>query len=32
MVYEFVAGKGYPVVEVTLWETETSHASYTRSG
>jgi 6-pyruvoyltetrahydropterin/6-carboxytetrahydropterin synthase len=28
MIYEFVAGKGYPVTGVTLWETETSHASY----
>ncbi len=28
MIYEFVADKGYPVTEVTLWETETSHASY----
>lgn len=28
MIYEFVAGKGYPVTGVTLWETETSFASY----
>ena len=28
MIFEFVADKGYPVTEVTLWETETSHASY----
>jgi 6-pyruvoyltetrahydropterin/6-carboxytetrahydropterin synthase len=28
MIYEFVADKGYPVTGVTLWETETSHASY----
>ena len=28
LIYEFVAGKGYPVTGVTLWETETSHASY----
>ena len=28
MIYEFVADKGYPVTGVTLWETETSFASY----
>ena len=28
MIYEFVADKGYPVTRVTLWETETSYASY----
>ena len=28
MIFEFVADKGYPVTGVTLWETETSHASY----
>ena len=28
MIYEFVAGKGYPVTGVALWETETSFASY----
>ena len=28
LIYEFVAGKGYPVTGVTLWETETSFASY----
>ncbi len=28
MIYEFVAGKGYPVTGVTLWETETSFARY----
>ena len=29
MIYDFVAGKGFKVVEVTLWETETSQAVYT---
>jgi len=28
MIYEFVADRGYPVIEVTLWETETSCATY----
>ena len=28
MIFEFVAARGYPVTEVTLWETETSFASY----
>jgi 6-pyruvoyltetrahydropterin/6-carboxytetrahydropterin synthase len=28
MIFEYVAGRGYPVVEVALWETDTSHASY----
>jgi len=28
MIFDYVAGKGFPVVEVTLWETDTSHASY----
>jgi len=28
MIYEFVAGQGFPVTDVTLWETETSYASY----
>ena len=28
MIYDYVAGRGYPVVEVALWETDTSHASY----
>ena len=30
MIFEFVADTGYPVVEVTVWETETSRASYSR--
>ena len=28
MIYQFVAQHGYPVTEVTVWETETCHASY----
>ena len=32
MIFEFVDGKGYPVVEVSLWETESSLASYRRGG
>jgi 6-pyruvoyltetrahydropterin/6-carboxytetrahydropterin synthase len=32
MIYDYVAEQGYPVVEVALWETETSHASYRPAG
>lgn len=32
MIYEFVADRGYPVTDVTLWETETSCASYFPDG
>lgn len=32
MIFEFVADRGFPVIEVTLWETETSCASYTPDG
>ena len=32
MIYDYVTGKGYPVVEVDLWETETSYASYRPTG
>ena len=28
MIFEYVAGEGYPVVDVTLWETESSYARY----
>jgi len=28
MIYDYVAGKGFPVVEVAVWETDTSRASY----
>jgi 6-pyruvoyltetrahydropterin/6-carboxytetrahydropterin synthase len=31
MIYDFVADTGYPVVDVTVWETDTSHASYSRA-
>ena len=31
-IYEYVESMGYPVVEVTLWETPTSSATYTPSG
>mgnify|MGYP001554915776 CR=1 FL=1 len=30
MIFDHVAAEGYPVVDVTLWETETSYASYRR--
>jgi len=32
MLYDYVAGKGFPVVEVAVWETDTSHASYRPGG
>ena len=28
MIYEYVAANNFPVTDVTLWETETSYASY----
>ena len=28
LLFEFVQGRGFPVVEVALWETDTSHAVY----
>ena len=28
-IFEYVAAEGFPVTDVTLWETETSYASYT---
>lgn len=31
MIYEYVAAKGFPVTDVTLWETETSYASYSHT-
>ena len=31
-IFDFVEGEGYPVVEVTLWETPTSYATYTPTG
>jgi 6-pyruvoyltetrahydropterin/6-carboxytetrahydropterin synthase len=30
-IFEYVAAEGFPVTDVTLWETETSYASYTGS-
>ena len=32
MIFEFVDGKGCPVGEVSLWETDSSSASYSRVG
>jgi 6-pyruvoyltetrahydropterin/6-carboxytetrahydropterin synthase len=31
MIYDFLADTGHPVIDVTVWETETSHASYSRT-
>ena len=31
MIYEYVARKGFPVIDVKLWETETSFASYSNA-
>lgn len=28
MIFDYVKGKGFPVVDVTLWETDTSYARY----
>jgi hypothetical protein len=28
MIFDYVAGEGYPVTEVAVWETETSRASW----
>jgi len=28
LIFEHIAGRGFPVVAVELWETETSHAVY----
>ena len=30
MIFEFVEGRGFPLTQVRLWETETSHATYER--
>lgn len=32
LIFEYVEREGYPVVEVTLWETPTSYATYTPAG
>lgn len=29
LIYDWVEAEGYPVVEVTMWETATSYATYT---
>ena len=29
LIYEYTAGQGFPVVEVRLWETDSSFATYT---
>jgi 6-pyruvoyltetrahydropterin/6-carboxytetrahydropterin synthase len=31
-IFDFVESEGYPVVEVTLWETPTSYATYSLAG
>jgi 6-pyruvoyltetrahydropterin/6-carboxytetrahydropterin synthase len=28
LIYDFAAGQGFPVVEVSLWETDTAYATY----
>jgi 6-pyruvoyltetrahydropterin/6-carboxytetrahydropterin synthase len=28
LIYDFTAGQGFPVVQVQLWETDDSHATY----
>jgi 6-pyruvoyltetrahydropterin/6-carboxytetrahydropterin synthase len=28
LIYDFLAGQGFPVIEVRLWETETCYATY----
>jgi len=30
LIYDFVATEGFPVIEVQLWETESSYATYRR--
>jgi 6-pyruvoyltetrahydropterin/6-carboxytetrahydropterin synthase len=30
LIFDYAAGQGFPVVEVGLWETDTSHAAYRR--
>ena len=32
MIFDYAQAEGFPVVEVTLWETETSFATYTACG
>jgi 6-pyruvoyltetrahydropterin/6-carboxytetrahydropterin synthase len=28
MIFDYLVGQGYPVTDVTLWETESSYAGY----
>jgi hypothetical protein len=28
MIFDYLEGQGYPVTDVTLWETESSYAAY----
>jgi 6-pyruvoyltetrahydropterin/6-carboxytetrahydropterin synthase len=30
LIYDFIAAKGFPIIEVQLWETESCYASYRR--
>jgi 6-pyruvoyltetrahydropterin/6-carboxytetrahydropterin synthase len=30
LIFDFAASQGFPVAEVTLWETENSYATYTK--
>lgn len=32
LIYDWVEAEGYPVVEVTMWETPTSYATYQAAG
>jgi 6-pyruvoyltetrahydropterin/6-carboxytetrahydropterin synthase len=32
LIFDYTAGKGFPVVEVRLWETDSCYASYVRPG
>jgi 6-pyruvoyltetrahydropterin/6-carboxytetrahydropterin synthase len=32
LIFEFTAAQGFPVTEVTLWETDSCYASYTPGG
>jgi 6-pyruvoyltetrahydropterin/6-carboxytetrahydropterin synthase len=32
LIFDYVEQEGYPVIEVTLWETPTSYATYTPAG
>jgi 6-pyruvoyltetrahydropterin/6-carboxytetrahydropterin synthase len=32
LIYDFTAGQGFPVVQVQLWETDDSHATFRAEG